>query len=90
LLRFPFRKKIFNGLDPELSYFRVDPYDPYRVWVDVRPNGTTLDGVHVDAPPQAFSFTFDDEGFCRRLTAGTVMDPSIGEFFFSSFGECDR
>jgi hypothetical protein len=58
----------------------VDPYDPYRVWVDVRSSGTTLDGVYVDAPPQAFSFTFDDEGFCTRLTAGAVMDPSIGEF----------
>jgi hypothetical protein len=60
----------------------VDPYDPYRVWVDVRPKGTTLDGVYVDSPPQAFSFTFDDEGFCTRLTAGAVMDPSIGEFSF--------
>lgn len=56
----------------------MDPYDPYRVWVDVKPSGMTNSGVFVDGPPQAFSFTFDDEGFCTRITACAVMDPSIG------------
>ena len=56
----------------------MDPYDPYRVWVDAKPSGMTNSGVFVDGPPQAFSFTFDDEGFCTRLTASAVMDPSIG------------
>lgn len=27
-------------LDSEFSNFRVDPYDPYRVWVDARGSGT--------------------------------------------------
>jgi hypothetical protein len=64
-----------GGYVPEQSHFRVDPYDPYRVWVDVKVVGPGL-----EAPPQAFSFTFDDEGFCVRITAGAVMDPSIGKF----------
>jgi len=63
----------FGGFEPEFSHFRVDPFDPYRVWVDVKPVGPGLEG-----PPQACSFTFDDDGFCTRMTAGAVMDPSIG------------
>lgn len=64
----------FGGFTPQFSHFRVDPFDPYRVWVDVKPFGPGLEG-----PPQAFSFTFDDDGFCTRMTAGAVMDPSIGK-----------
>ena len=64
----------FGDFEPELSNFRVDPFDPYRVWVDVKLVGPGLEG-----PPQAFSFTIDDNGFCTRLTAGAVMDPSIGK-----------
>ena len=63
----------FAGVDPEFRYFRVDPFDPYRVWVDVK-----LVGPGVEGPPQAYSFTFDDNGFCTRISAGAVMDPSIG------------
>ncbi len=63
----------FGGFEPQFSHFRVDSFDPYRVWVDVKPVGPGLEG-----PPQAFSFTFDDDGYCTRMTAGAVMDPSIG------------
>ncbi|KAG7361167.1 hypothetical protein IV203_036267 [Nitzschia inconspicua] len=59
--------------DYQFSNYRVDPYDPYRVWVDVKLLGSGLEG-----PPQAWSFTFDDDGFCTRITGGAVMDPSIG------------
>ena len=31
-----------------------------------------------DAAPECISFTFDDDGFCTRFTAGAVMDPLIG------------
>jgi hypothetical protein len=80
--------KAFPDLDVEYSNFRVDPFDPYRVWVDVRATGTNtgpfLDkeptGKSVTTPPEAVSFTFDAEGFCTRLTAGVVMDPSLGKF----------
>jgi hypothetical protein len=67
----------FGGFKPAFSHFRVDPFDPYRVWVDVKPEGPGLEG-----PPQAYSFTFDDDGFCTRLTAGAVMDPSIGMYYY--------
>ena len=69
-----FAAQEFGGFEPEFSHFRVDPFDPYRVWVDVKPVGPGLEG-----PPQAFSFKFDDDGFCIRITAGAVMDPSIGK-----------
>lgn len=69
---------LFGGVDPQLTHFRVDPYDPYRVWVDVRSVGE-INGAKIDAAPQAMSFTFDDNGFCTRLTAGAVMDPSVGK-----------
>jgi TolA protein len=64
----------FANLDPQFEHFRVDPFDPFRVWVDVLPAGQ---GGYVGAP-QAMSFTFDDDGFCTRLTTAYVMDPSIG------------
>ena len=63
----------FEGVEPELSHFRVDPYDPNRVWVDVRPLAPGYEG-----PPQAMSFAFDDDGFCTRITSSAVMDPSLG------------
>ena len=69
----------FGGFEPEFSNFRVDPYDPCRVWVDVKPVGPGLNG-----PPQAFSFAFDEDGSCTRITAGAVMDPSIGRFLSAS------
>lgn len=76
--------QMFDGSEPEFTYFRVDPYDPYRVWVDVRPMGETLSGTGFICSPQALSMTFDDSGFCTRITGDGVMDPSIGTFV--SFG----
>lgn len=63
----------FENLDPDFTHFRVDPFDPFRVWVDVLPSGPGYYGA-----PQAMSFTFDDDGFCTRVTSSYVMDPSIG------------
>jgi hypothetical protein len=69
-----YARQEFGGSEPELSHFRVDLFDPYRVWVDVKPVGSGFEG-----PPEAYSFTFDNDGFCTRMSAGAVMDPSIGE-----------
>jgi hypothetical protein len=63
----------FANIDPSLSHFRIDPYNPTRVWVDVKPSAPGYEGA-----PQSYSFTFDDEGFCTRVTARYVLDPSIG------------
>ena len=61
------------GYSPNFSNFRIDPYDPVRIWVDLNPSAPGFQG-----PPQAMSFTFDDDGFCTRITSWAVMDPSIG------------
>jgi hypothetical protein len=76
--------KAFPDLDVDFSNFRVDPFDPCRVWVDVRATdtGTFLGistGKNIATPPEAVSFTFDAEGFCTRLTAGAIMDPTLGK-----------
>ncbi|GAX23391.1 hypothetical protein FisN_15Lh109 [Fistulifera solaris] len=68
-----FAKEEFQDVDPRISNYRVDPYDPERVWVDLKPVGTGYQGT-----PQAMSFTFDGDGFCTRITAGAVLDPTIG------------
>eukprot|EP00592_Proboscia_alata_P002686 CAMPEP_0194370152 /NCGR_PEP_ID=MMETSP0174-20130528/18456_1 /TAXON_ID=216777 /ORGANISM="Proboscia alata, Strain PI-D3" /LENGTH=970 /DNA_ID=CAMNT_0039147453 /DNA_START=151 /DNA_END=3063 /DNA_ORIENTATION=- len=69
-----FSSAILGDGKPELTHFRVDPYDAYRVWVDIVPMFGNTKGA-----PQALSFTFDDDGFCTRITGGAVMDPSLGE-----------
>mmetsp|Transcript_14130 Transcript_14130/g.33995 ORF Transcript_14130/g.33995 Transcript_14130/m.33995 type:complete len:981 (-) Transcript_14130:865-3807(-) len=58
--------------DYQFSNYRVDPYDPYRVWCDIKLIGSGLEG-----PPLAYSFTFDDDGFCTRINTA-VLDNSIG------------
>ena len=63
----------FESVDPAFSHFRVDPYDPVRVWVDVVPTGPGYQGC-----PQAMSFVLDEEGFCTRITSSYVLDPSMG------------
>jgi hypothetical protein len=63
----------FEGVDPRFSHFRVDPYDPNVVWVDVLPFADGYIGA-----PYAMSFTFDDEGFCTRISSGAIIDPTIG------------
>jgi len=75
-------------LEENYSNFRVDPYDPYRVWYDTKASGTrtgTLagqegNGAKYRGPPEVGSMTFDDDGFCTRLTGGAVMDPTSGEY----------
>lgn len=68
-----FAAQEFDNVDPDFAHFRVDPFDPFRVWVDVVPAGPEYQGA-----PQAMSFTFDDDGFCTRVTSAYVMDPTIG------------
>jgi len=77
-------KAAFPDFEENYSNFRVDPYDPYRVWFDSKMKGTwtrPLEGKEPNgnvfmSPVESNSLTFDDDGFCTRLTAGYVMDPS--------------
>ena len=68
-------------------HFRVDPFEPSRVWYTARAVGThtgpfakTLPatGKRVESPPQACSMLFDEAGKCTQLTVGYVMDKQIG------------
>ena len=85
-------------LDENYSNFRVDPYDPYRVWYDTKAKGTRTgplagqegNGAKYFGPPEVGSMTFDDDGFCTRLTAGAVMDPTYGEFLLFLYVQCCR
>eukprot|EP00586_Coscinodiscus_wailesii_P017557 CAMPEP_0172500554 /NCGR_PEP_ID=MMETSP1066-20121228/139999_1 /TAXON_ID=671091 /ORGANISM="Coscinodiscus wailesii, Strain CCMP2513" /LENGTH=829 /DNA_ID=CAMNT_0013274845 /DNA_START=125 /DNA_END=2611 /DNA_ORIENTATION=- len=79
-------KEAFPDLETSYTNFRVDPFDPYRVWLDARGSGTDTGGLigkpptgqRYEGPAEAVSITFDDEGLCTRLTAGAVIDPSQG------------
>lgn len=77
-------RKAFPDLNENYSNFRVDPYDPYRVWYDVKATGTRTgvlmgkepDGSKLIGPAEVASMTFDDDGFCTRMTGGAVIDPT--------------
>jgi len=76
--------------DAKFNYyhFRVDPFEPSRVWYDARFFGTntgdliggTLKATNkkVESPPQSCSMCFNDRGECTQLTVGYVMDKQLG------------
>ena len=75
--------------DAKFNYyaFRVDPFEPSRVWYDARFVGThtgqlagtiPATGKKVEAPPQSCSMLFNEQGECTQLTVGYVMDKQIG------------
>ena len=78
----PIRKEAFlksyaaeelSGYYPNFRNFRVDVYEPKRVWIDLQPTAEGYVGH-----PQCMSLTFDDDGYCTRVTSSAVLDPSIG------------
>jgi len=79
-------KEAFPDLQTKFTNFRVDQYDPYRVWVDGLGSGTWTgplmgkggNGFRYEGSPESISLTFNDEGLCTRLTAGVAMDPTEG------------
>ena len=83
--------KIDEGFpDAKFNYyhFRVDPFEPSRVWYDARFVGTntgpliggTLPATNkkVESPPQSCSMCFNERGECTQLTVGYVMDKQLG------------
>jgi hypothetical protein len=80
-------KGAFPDLEESYTNFRVDPYDPYRVWADLISTGNRTgefafnmapSNQFVKTTPEAVSFTFDDDGYCMRLTNAAIMDPTVG------------
>lgn len=83
----------FNFMDafPDANYemydFRVDPFEPNRVWFTSRGTGTQTGttpnvkkptGKGYVNPPQACSITFNEEGKATQYTVGYVMDRRVG------------
>jgi len=71
--------------------WRVDAYEPQRVWCTIRVTGThsgTLKifnkysfkptGINVYGAPEAFSITFNEQGKATSVTGGYVMDNRLG------------
>ena len=77
----------FPDLKNNFHHFRVDPFEPNRVWFTSRTTGThtgTLagrfeaTGTKVECPPQAQSIVFNEEGQVTKFTVGVVMDRQLG------------
>jgi len=82
-------KSAFPDFNPEFHHFRVDPFEPSRVWMTARGYGTnTLAGTNplfnkatgkkYVNPPQACSLNFNKDGLVEQYTIGYVMDRRIG------------
>ncbi|KAK3255039.1 hypothetical protein CYMTET_35766 [Cymbomonas tetramitiformis] len=76
----------FPDLQFNFHHFRVDPFEPNRVWFTSRMVGTNTGQMGPFAPtdtrvmkgPEAYSMTFTEEGLCSKLTLGYVIDREIG------------
>jgi hypothetical protein len=76
----------FPDMDNHFHNIHVDPFEPNRVWWFTRATATHMGpllgkpatGKRLVLPPQANSFTFNEEGKITQVTAGYVMDRRIG------------
>lgn len=83
-------KEAFPDIDPHPYHWRVDPYEPNRVWFTTRVTAThtgdlkfgsstfKATGKRVYGAPECISFTFNEEGKCTSYTGGYVMDRRVG------------
>lgn len=79
----------FPDANPEWHHFRVDPFEPNRVWMTARGRGTNTGegtnplfkkptGKGYVNPPQACSVTINEDGLVTQYTIGYVMDRTVG------------
>lgn len=79
-------KKGFPDLASNYHHFRVDPFEPNRVWFSIKYTGANTGpimgrpatGKSVESPVQAHSVTFNDKGEITKLTIGYVLDKETG------------
>ena len=79
-------KKAFPDLKANPHHFRVDPFEPNRVWWSVKYEGTNTGpvmgmpatGKLVESPVQAQSVTFNERGEICKFTIGYVLDKDTG------------
>ena len=79
-------QKAFPDLKANPHHFRVDPFEPNRVWWSVKYEGTNTGpvmgmpatGKIVESPVQAQSVTFNERGEICKFTIGYVLDKETG------------
>lgn len=79
-------QKAFPDLKANPHHFRVDPFEPNRVWWSVKYEGTNTGpvigmpatGKAVESPVQAQSVTFNERGEICKFTIGYVLDKETG------------
>lgn len=75
--------ELYPDQNNEYHHFRVDPFEPNRVWFTARGRGTNTGGSEPSGkayvqPPQACSLRFEPNGEVNQFTIGYVMDRRIG------------
>jgi predicted ester cyclase len=78
--------KGFPDLSSNFHHFRVDPFEPDRVWYSVKFIGSNTGpimgrpatGKAVESPVQAQSLTFNEQGQITKFTIGYVLDKETG------------
>lgn len=78
----------FPDANSEWHHFRVDPFEPNRVWFTSRGSGTNTGLAppliteptqkRYENPPQATSLRFNEAGEVNQYTIGYVMDRRLG------------
>lgn len=83
-------KEAIPDLDSHPYDWRVDPYEPNRVWFTIRTTGThtgplrfgsqkyEATGLPVRSPPECCSYVFNADGKVQTFTGGVVMDRRVG------------
>jgi len=79
-------KKGFPDINSNFHHFRVDPFEPNRVWYSVKFTGRNTGpimgrpatGKSVESPVQAQSLTFNERGEITKFTIGYVLDKETG------------
>mmetsp|Transcript_67594 Transcript_67594/g.108890 ORF Transcript_67594/g.108890 Transcript_67594/m.108890 type:complete len:307 (-) Transcript_67594:110-1030(-) len=76
----------FPDSNPNYHFFRVDPFEPDRVWFQTRKTGTNTGefmkkpptGKALVFPPEAYSIRFNEQGKVKEFTVGYPMDRRVG------------
>ncbi len=78
------------NMNSNAYHFRVDPYEPNRVWFTIRNSGTHTgdlkfagktyvgEGKVIQGAPECCSYTFNDKLLVTSFTGGYVMDRRVG------------
>ena len=78
--------KAFPNLNNRYHSFRVDVFEPNRVWFQTRAKathtgelmGASPTGKSLELPPEALSMTFNSQGQVELFTVGYVIDRTAG------------